>query len=331
MPKSRSGSWKQRVKLGRPKAVRSQQDDGATVLRAEEHEATARATARPYPQSTGRALREATLHLGAVSDTPRVEAEVLLTHVVGSSRATLLAHPERPLTRAEAARYGDLIRDRAAGQPLPHLTGAVEFYGVDLMVTPEVLIPRPDTEVLVDLALERCATPGAPSTIVDVGTGCGCIAIALALHLPEAVIYAIDISPPALAVARRNAEKHGVEKGIRFIVGDLLERRPGPVDLIVSNPPYVSADEWAALPGSIRYHEPKLALNGGPDGLEVIRRLVSQSQGLLKPRGALLIEIGANQAEAAKEIAGTFFPQDGVAIRVHPDLAGRDRVLEVQT
>ena len=309
----------------------SHKDRGATVLRAEEHGATRRAMAVTYPQSAGQALREATLHLSAVSDTPRGEAEVLLTHVVGSSRETLLAHPERLLTRTEATQYGDLIRERAAGQPLPHLIGAVEFYGVDLMVTPEVLIPRPETEVLVDLALERCSTRMAPSTIVDVGTGCGCIAIALALHLPEAVIYAIDISPPALAVARRNAEELGVDNAIRFIVGDLLERRPGPVDLIVSNPPYVSADEWAALPGSIRYHEPRLALNGGPDGLDVIRRLVSQSQGLLKPRGALLIEIGAHQGQAAREIAGTFFPQDGVAIRVHPDLAGRDRVLEVQT
>jgi len=256
---------------------------------------------------------------------------VLLTHVVGWSRASLLAYPERPLVPAQLARYRELVDDRASGYPLPYLTGMVEFYGLDIMVTPDVLIPRPDTEVLVDLALERRPARGEPTTVVDVGTGCGCIAIALATHLPQALIYAIDISPSALAVARRNAEKHGLDERIRFIVGDLLDRRPGLVDLIVSNPPYVSADEWVALPPSIRNYEPRLALDGGADGLDVIRGLLSQSQGLLAPGGTLLIEIGATQGEAVKEIARTFFPQNGISIRAHPDLAGRDRVLEVQT
>jgi len=247
-------------------------------------------------------------------------------HVTGSSRARLLAHPERTLTSAQVARYGKLVDDRAAGYPLPYLTGEIEFYGLDIEVTPEVLIPRPETETLVDLALER-----RPNTVVDVGTGSGCIAVALAAHLPEAAVYGIDISPAALAVARRNAERYGLGERIRFLVGDLLDRRPGPVDLIVSNPPYVSADEWASLPPSVRDHEPRLALDGGPDGLEVVRRLISQSQGLLEPDGALLIEIGATQGDAAKEAAETFFPENGTSIRIHPDLAGHDRVLEIQT
>jgi release factor glutamine methyltransferase len=247
-------------------------------------------------------------------------------HVTESSRARLLAHPELLLTPAQLGRYGDLVKDRASGQPLPYLTGEVEFYGLDIEVTPEVLIPRPETEVLVDLALER-----RPTTVVDVGTGSGCIAVALAVHLPEAAVFAIDISPAALAVARRNAERYGLGERIRFIVGDLLDRRPEPVDLIVSNPPYVSADEWTLLPPSIRDYEPRVALNGGSDGLEVVRRLLSQSQGLLEPGGALLIEIGASQGELAKEAAETFFPENGTSIRIHPDLAGRDRVLEVQT
>lgn len=247
-------------------------------------------------------------------------------HVIEDSRAGLLAHPERSMTPGQLSRYRELVDERASGYPLPHLTGEVEFYGLDLAVTPEVLIPRPDSEVLVDLALAR-----SPKTVVDVGTGSGCIAIALAAHLPEAVVYAIDISPQALAVARDNAERHGLDGRIQFIVGDLLDRRPGPVDLIVSNPPYVSADEWASLPPSIRDHEPRLALDGGPDGLDVIRRLLSQSQGLLQPGGTLLIEIGASQGEAAREAAETFFPENGISVRVHPDLAGRDRVLEVQT
>ncbi len=331
MQRSRRSGWRPLARLRESAAVTPKHPAPVKAQRAELAHGESRADTPAAAPTAGRVLQKASVHLAAVSDTPRVEAEVLLTHVVGWSRAALLAHPERSLSPAQAAQYRELVKERAAGYPLPHLTGNIEFYGLDLMVTPEVLIPRPDTEVLVDLALERCPPGPEPSTIVDVGTGCGCIPIALATHLPQALIYAIDISPPALAVARRNAEKHGVEKRIRFIVGDLLERRPGPADLIVSNPPYVSADEWTALPASIRHHEPRLALNGGPDGLEVIRRLLSQSQGLLKPGGALLIEIGASQGEAVKEIAETFFPHQGIAIRVHPDLAGRDRVLEIQT
>lgn len=291
----------------------------------EEGQALERGAGRS-PTSTAQALQEATVSLRSVSDTPRVESEILLMHVMESSRATLLAHPERSLTSAQVTRYGKLVDDRASGYPLPYLTGEIEFYGLDIEVTPEVLIPRPETEILVDLALER-----RPKAVVDVGTGSGCIAVALAAHLPEAAVYGIDISSSALAVARRNAERHGVGERVRLIAGDLLDRRPGPVDLIVSNPPYVSADEWASLPSSVRDHEPRLALDGGPDGLEVVRRLISQSQGLLKPSGALLIEIGAAQGDAARKAAETFFPENGTSIRIHPDLVGRDRVLEIQT
>ena len=256
---------------------------------------------------------------------PRSEAEILLRHILDVSRSELLTYPDRRLTSVQISRFEGLLSDRVSGYPLPYLTGRIEFYGLEIDVTPEVLIPRPETEMLVDLALER-----RPRTVVDVGTGSGCIAVALAKELPGLEIYAIDISPAALAVARRNAERHGVDERIQFIVSDLLDRRPSPVDLIVSNPPYVSADEWAALPAAIRHHEPRLALDGGSDGLELIRRLLSQSQGLLEPGGALLVEIGAYQAEEAKEIAETGFPEKGTVVRIHPDLAGRDRVLEVQ-
>ena len=278
------------------------------------------------PTSAAQVLQRATASLRGVSDSPRIESEILLMHVLGTSRARLLAHPERTLTSAQVTRYGKLVDDRTSGYPLPYLTGKMEFYGLDIEVTPEVLIPRPETEALVDLALDR-----RPKTVVDVGTGSGCIAVALAAHLPETVVYGIDISPAALAVARRNAERHGVGGRVRLIAGDLLDRRPGPVDLIVSNPPYVSADEWASLPPSVRDHEPRLALDGGPDGLEVVRRLLSQTQGLLKPGGALLIEIGAAQGDAARKAAETVFPENGTSIRIHPDLAGRDRILEIQT
>ena len=246
-------------------------------------------------------------------------------HVLDVSRSTLLAHPEHSLTIRQRDEYQALVADRVLGHPLPYLTGMVEFYGLDIEVTPEVLIPRPETELLVELALAR-----RPATVIDVGTGSGCIAVALAKHLPDVAVYAIDISPSALAVAQRNAERHQVIDQIQFIVSDLLDRRPGPVDLIVSNPPYISADEWASLPSAIRHHEPRLALDGGPDGLQVIRRLLSQSEGLLEPDGALLIEIGEDQGDDARDLAHTVFPADSTVIEVHPDLAGRDRVLEVR-
>jgi len=311
------------------------------------------------PSSTvGGALRSAASELALVTvaprhDIPRMEAEVLLAYVLGTSRAVLIAHPERPLTPAQLDRYQALVRRRAVDYPLPYLTGRLEFYGLEFEVTPEVLIPRPETETLVELALAR-----RPRSAVDVGTGSGCIAVSLAVHLPEATIYATEISPVALAVARRNAERHGVAERVRLLAGDLLSPCPGPVDLIVSNPPYVSTGERASLPASVREYEPSLALNGGPDGLDVVRRLLAQAPAVLagplpaegtcpeadreavaegacpepaegRPGGALLVEIGAGQGEAAANLARTFFPQ--ATVRVLPDLAGRDRVLEIQT
>jgi release factor glutamine methyltransferase len=241
---------------------------------------------------------------------------------MGLSRTALLAHPERPVTPEQESRFTELTARRAAHYPLPYLTGRAEFYGLDLWVTPEVLIPRPETELLVDLALAQ-----QPASVVDVGTGSGCVAIALAVHLPRAFVYAIDVSSAALAVARGNAERHGVADRVRLIAGDLLTPRPRLVDLVVSNPPYVSADEWATLPQSVRDYEPRLALDGGPDGLAVIQRLLSEAPAVLRPGGVLLLEIGAGQADAVKYLAQTAFPQ--ASMRIHPDLAGRDRVVEV--
>ena len=269
-------------------------------------------------------LREAATRLRPVTDVPRLEAEILLAHVLGTSRTAVLAHPERALTTSQRAHYQDLIRRRAFGYPLPYLTGHTEFYGLAFEVTPEVLIPRPDTETLVDLALAR-----EPATVVDVGTGSGCIAVSLAVHLPEALVYAVEISSAALAVAQRNVERHGVAERIRLMIGNVLSPRPGPVDLIVSNPPYVPTGKCASLPASVRDHEPRLALDGGLDGLEIIQRLMAQAPAVLRPGGGLLVEIGADQGKAAVYLARTYFPD--ATIRVRPDLAGRDRVLEVQT
>jgi release factor glutamine methyltransferase len=252
--------------------------------------------------------------------------------MLGTSRTVLTAHPERLLSSVQLERYHRLVRRRANDYPLPYITGRAEFYGLEVEVTPEVLIPRPETETLVDLALAH-----RPATVVDVGTGSGCIAVALAVHTPKVMITAIEISPSALAVARRNVERHSVSQRVRLMVGDVLSPRPGPVDLIVSNPPYVPSGQCALLPPSVRDHEPGLALDGGPDGLAIVRQLLSQAPAVLRspepdagrPGGALLIEIGADQGQAARRLAHTFFPQ--ATVRVHPDLAGRDRVLEVQT
>jgi release factor glutamine methyltransferase len=280
----------------------------------------------------GQALQEATDSLRAITSAPRLEAEVLLSHVLDTSRTVLSAYPERALTHDQLSSYQSLVRRRVSNYPLPYLTGRVEFYGLEFEVTPDVLIPRPETETLVDLALAR-----RPAIVVDVGTGSGCIAVALAVHLLDAIIYAIDISPAALAVAQRNAERHGVVERVHLLVGDVLSPRPGPVDLIVSNPPYIPSGKCASLPASIRDHEPRLALDGGPDGMAIIQQLLVQAPAVLRqpepeegrPGGGLLIEIGADQGRAATRLARTFLPQ--ATVRVHPDLAGRDRVLEVQT
>lgn len=279
-------------------------------------------------------LHLASARLRPITDAPILEAEVLLAHVMQTARTSLLAHPERVVAASQLSEYRRLIRRRASGYPLPYLTGRTEFYGLDFEVTPEVLIPRPETETLVDLALAY-----RPRNIVDVGTGCGCIAVSLAVHLPAAIVYAVEISPPALAVARRNVERHGVSRRVRLLVGDVLTPRPGPVDLIVSNPPYIPTSQCASLPASVRDHEPRLALDGGGDGLEIIRRLLAQAPAVLphpernprgegRPEGRMLIEIGADQGKAASRLARAFFRQ--ATIRIHPDLAGRDRVLEVQ-
>jgi len=284
--------------------------------------------------SVQQALQDAHARLQPITDSPQLEAEVLLAYVLGASRTSVIAHPERTLTRRQVSTYRRLVRRRASAYPLPYLTGRAEFYGLQFEVTPDVLIPRPETETLVDLAVAY-----RPATVVEVGTGSGCIAVALAVHLPEVTVQAIEISPAALAVARRNVERHGVADRVQLMVGDILTPRPEPVDLIVSNPPYIAAGQCASLPASVRDHEPRLALDGGTDGLAITRRLLAQApavlraterarQGEKRPGGAMLIEIGADQGEAAGRLARTFFRQ--AAVRVHRDLAGRDRVLEVQ-
>jgi release factor glutamine methyltransferase len=247
-----------------------------------------------------------------------------MAEVLASTRTALLAHPERKLTGLELAQLERMVHERAEGYPLPYLIGRSEFYSLEFEVTPEVLIPRPETELLVDLAIER-----QPHAVVDVGTGSGCIAVAIGHNVDQAQVIGVDVSGAALAVARRNAERHGLSDRVLLVHGDVLSPRPGPADLVVSNPPYVAAGERSALPTSVREYEPWVALDGGVDGLEVVARLLSQAPAVVAPGGALLVEIGSGQGESASALAKASFPK--ATVKVHPDLAGHDRVLEVQT
>lgn len=269
-------------------------------------------------------LKRATARLGGTSSTPRLDAELLLAHVLAWPRARLLAERDHTPAPAQAAAFGALVERRAGGEPVAYLVGHKEFYGLDLRVTPATLVPRPETELLVELALaEARALVSGPSSLViaDIGTGTGAVAIALAMHLPEALVYATDLSAEALAVAARNVADHGLGGRVVLLHGDLLVPLPGPVDMIVSNPPYTIIDE---VEPNVRAHEPRLALDGGPDGAAVYRRLLAMAPASLRPGGAVLLEIGAWQGALVAGLLREAFP--GAAVEVARDLAGRDRV-----
>ena len=288
-------------------------------------------SANAGPNDIRAAIRWAIPRLAQITATPRLETEILLSHLLKTTRAHLLAHPEMTLSPAQRAAYQANVRERAAGTPLPYITGEREFFGLTFTVTPEVLIPRPETETLVEIALAWLARQPAQAAIraVDVGAGSGCITVALAAHRPTLHICAVDLSRAALRVARANAERHHVAARVSFVQSDLLSAlgTSCSLDLIVSNPPYVAAEAWATLPTSVQ-REPRLALLSGAEGLDAIRHLLEQASRRLAPGGLLLIEIGERQANAAQAKAQAAFPD--ASIRVVPDLAGKDRVLEVR-
>ncbi len=271
-------------------------------------------------------LRDAAARLGDTSSTPRLDAELLLAHALGWARARLLAERGHAPTPAQAAAFASLLGRRALGEPVAYLVGHKEFYGLDLLVTPATLVPRPETELLVEraLAFARARLFSGPSSLViaDLGTGTGAIAVALAANLPAATVYATDLSAAALAVARRNVAAHGLGGRVHLLHGDLLAPLPGPVDIIVSNPPYTILAE---VEPNVRAHEPALALDGGPDGAAVYRRLVAAAPAHLRPGGALLLEIGAWQGALVAGLLRAALPLAEVA--VHKDLAGHDRVV----
>jgi release factor glutamine methyltransferase len=252
------------------------------------------------PGSAGDALQTARSRLATTSQNPRRDAEVLLAHVLGCDQVALLTHPERPLSHAESARYESFLTRRSAFEPMQYIIGSQEFFGLLFEVTPDVLIPRPETEHLVEALLARIDRD-ANTRIIEVGTGSGAIAVALAHALPRSHVTAVDVSLAALAVARRNAEKHGLSGRVRFTPSDLLAAIEGAnFDAIVSNPPYVADGE--VLERQVSQYEPRSALYAGPTGLEVYERLIPQARKVLKPQGWLMLEIGYGQSSALRRL-----------------------------
>ena len=275
-------------------------------------------------------------------DSPRLDAELLLCHALGWTRASLYAHPERLLSKEESERLQRLIMRRVQREPLAYLTKRKEFFGLEFFVDRRVLIPRPETELLVELAVAklRARLPTKPElTVADVGTGSGAIAVSVALQIPTAKVYALDTSPEALEVAKINCHRqtltrhtmarHAVTGRIQLLCGDLLEPLGERVDLILANLPYIARSEFATLQPEIVEYEPRVALDGGEDGMDDIRRLLEQAGEHIAPGASIMLETGSGQGAVGRAIAGRFFP--GARIEVHPDLAGHDRVLEIDT
>ena len=274
-------------------------------------------------------LKRASQILAAAGcDSSRLDAEVLLAHVLGRDRAWLYAYPEHALSPSQLSTYRSLVSRRARREPIAYLTGHKEFYGLDFAVTSDVLIPRPETEHLVQRAI-YCGTASSLSPIIaDVGTGSGAIGVTLAVHLPGAHIVAIDTSYPALTVARLNAVRHGVANRVSFLQGVLLVPLRGPVNFVVANPPYLSQPELASAPPEVSRWEPRAALDGGFDGLSAIRRLLDMASTRLGPGGALFVEIGAGQGAEVIKLARHYFPK--ADMEIVSDYAQRDRLLVVQ-
>jgi release factor glutamine methyltransferase len=281
---------------------------------------------RPPDRSSLRAVvPEAgqTLADGPHPERAQLDAEALLLHVLGRNKAWLMAHLDEQISGDQADRFDELLERRQHGEPIQYITGEAEFYGLPFRVTPDVLIPRPETEHLIEKVLELAANFTQPR-IVDVGTGSGIIAVALAHKLPAATITATDLSQSALAIAQENAERNGVASRIRFLEGDLLAPiREERFEIVVSNPPYVPEADRAALSVEVRDYEPALALYAGEDGLGIYRRLIPAASATLAPGGFLALEIGYGQQAAIRNLlASSGFAQ----IEFLPDLNKIPRV-----
>lgn len=276
-------------------------------------------------------LTEVTNNLAPTSDTPALDASVLIAHIIHRPRTWVMAHPELTLTPDQQNQLDDSLRRLQQGEAFPYVLGHWEFFGLDFDITPDVLIPRPETELLVEKAIAWLQESPVRKTIADVGTGSGAIAVSLAMNIPDVSILATDISLQALQVARKNALKFDVVNRIDFVQCDLLPPHIDPLstgqhfDLICANLPYIPTEKLQNLP--IFGREPTLALDGGMDGLALIRHLLTVGPEWLAPNGLILLEVEATLAIQALNIASDMF-SEGI-IHLHQDLTGRDRLLEI--
>lgn len=289
------------------------------------------ATGKPGGLTVGEAREGLICRLEKTSIVSGLDSQVLLAHLLDKPRSWLLAHPEVPLSVNQVALLGALVARLEGGEPLPYILGAWEFFGLEFEVTPDVLIPRPETELLVERAiawLKKKGSGGQVTRVMDAGTGSGCIAIALAVNIPELSITATDISPAALKVARGNAEKMNISGNITFLEADLFSNPliPDRFLLIVANLPYIPTKILHTLP--VFGREPTLALDGGSDGLALIRRMLLESRNRLTPGGLVIMEFEASEGPLVHSLASEVFPN--ARIQILKDLAGHDRLLEVQ-
>lgn len=278
----------------------------------------------------GRALVAATQRLEeAGSDTASLDAQVILAHILGKERAWLFAHYDQALSQEEAETFTDMVARRAAAEPVAYLVGHREFYGLDLVVDHRVLIPRPETELLVDAVLDHIESRANQQVrMVDVGTGSGAVAVAVAANCPSVQIYAIDLSTSALEVAAENVRRHDSRGQITLLQGDLLSPLPEPVDIIAANLPYITSRDYPNLMADVRDYEPRLALEAGPEGLDLIERLLDQAPGHLYPGGVIFLEIGADQGQAVLKLVERLLPQ-ARHIGLRQDYHGYDRLVVI--
>ncbi len=268
------------------------------------------------------------LRLAEISE-PRREAASLLAYSLDKDQTYLLTHADALLTEAELVKFRQNLGRRSGGEPMQYISGVREFFGLDFEVNPDVLIPRPETELLVETALALIGNRKAPILICDIGAGTGCISIALVSKVPNARAIAVDISSAAVTVAARNASRHHLTDRLTLVVADgfsALQARPI-FDLIVSNPPYIADGEWEGLQREVRDHEPRLALTSGSDGFKMVRRLIKEAPALLRAGGSLLIEIGYNQSVAIEKLVD---PQVWEFVGIHKDLQGIPRTVELR-
>ena len=276
-------------------------------------------------------LSDLTTQLAPLSDTPTLDASVLVAHILDKPRTWVMAHPELSLTTEQQRLLDDSLARLARGESFPYVLGHWQFFGLEFDLTPDVLIPRPETELLVEKAIAWLQASPARRTVADVGTGSGAIAVSIAVNVPDVHVLGTDLSPKALDVARGNARKFHVEKQIEFVECDLLPSKPShrsqpsQVDLICANLPYIPTETLRKL--SIFGREPTLALDGGKDGLDLIRRLLALAPEWLALHGMLLLEIESTRGNQALRLAHKMFSQ--ASIQLHQDLAGQDRLLQI--